>query len=192
MARTKPKQPAQRESVPETNLREEQASEQRAREESEDVPVESMEDVVAIGEESDLGELLCDMIILDQDAIEAYSAAAERIEAEEIKARLLEFRGDHERHVRDLTDIVQGMNLTAPEAPTVNREVAQASMIMAKMGGDRGILMGLKATEEQTNFAYDHAVKHPDLKDDIRSVLELNLSDERRHRDYIIEQLAQF
>lgn len=172
--------------------REEQlgGAEEPARAGGEDVSLESMEDVIAIGEESELGELLCDMIVLDQDAIEAYTAAAERIEDASICERLDEFRADHERHVRDLSEIVRDMGMTAPEAPEVNREVARVAIIMSKMGGDHGILMGLKSTEDQTNFAYEHAVKHADITDEVRSVLELNLSDEQRHRAWIEDQLG--
>jgi uncharacterized protein (TIGR02284 family) len=199
MARTKPKRAGKSDTGATAGqqagfegAREQEArAEEQGREENEDVELESLEDVVAIGEESDLGELLCDMIVLDLDAIESYSAAIDRVDDESICAKLSEFRGDHERHVNDLSELVQGMGFTAPEAPAVNREVAKVAMIMGKMGGDRGILTSLKAMEDQTNFAYDHALQHPELEDEVRSVLELNLSDERRHRDWIVEQLAQ-
>lgn len=203
MARTKPKQagkgdagatgsePTRFEGAGAHEQEQEQAAAEQAREENEDVELESLEDVVAIGEESDLGELLCDMIVLDLDAIESYSAAIDRVDDESIRSKLGEFRGDHERHVNDLSELVRGMGFTAPEAPAVNREVAKVAMIMGKMGGDRGVLTSLKAMEDQTNFAYGHALEHPELEDEVRSVLELNLSDERRHRDWIVEQLAE-
>lgn len=170
--------------------RQEERAAQEAARAQEQVKLERLDDVVAIGEERDLGELLCDMIVLDLDAIEAYRNAAEGIEDASFRERLNEFRGDHERHVRDLSEVVQRMGLTPPEEPDVNRQVARIAAIMSKMGGDRGVLMGLKSMEDQTNFAYEHAVKNASLSDELRSVLELNFSDEQRHLAWIAEQLG--
>lgn len=193
MARTKPRRGRQEQrsgEAAEASTRQEERAPQEAARAQGQARIERLDDVVAIGEERDLGELLCDMIVLDLDAIEAYRNAADGIEDASLRERLDEFRGDHERHVRDLSEVVQRMGLTPPEEPDVNRQVAHVAAIMSKMGGDRGVLVGLKSMEDQTNFAYEHAVKNGSLSDEVRSVLELNFSDEQRHLAWIVEQLG--
>ncbi len=57
--------------------------------------------------------------------------------------------------------------------------------------GDRVVLAAMKTNEDDTNTAYERAVAHPAVTPDVLTVLEQNLSDERRHRDWIEKRIAE-
>jgi len=56
--------------------------------------------------------------------------------------------------------------------------------------GDRAILEAMKSNEDTTNREYEKATARTDLPDDLRAVLNKNLADERRHREYILQRLG--
>jgi len=55
---------------------------------------------------------LQDLIALNYDAIEAYQATVERLDDEESKMRLAEFKADHERHTKNLGAHLSAMGET--------------------------------------------------------------------------------
>ena len=59
------------------------------------------------GKESALIDMLNNLIYLDFDAIEAYSAAIDRLDDITSKEQLRQFMGDHERHTQELNAIVR-------------------------------------------------------------------------------------
>ena len=50
---------------------------------------------------------LNDLLQLDHDAVQAYSLAIKGIRNPEHRETLTRFRGDHERHVRELTELIR-------------------------------------------------------------------------------------
>ena len=50
---------------------------------------------------------LNDLLALDHDAIEAYSLAIGRVSRAEYREALAGFRGDHQRHVEQLTELIR-------------------------------------------------------------------------------------
>src|SRR5690606_7479656 len=62
-----------------------------------------------VGTEDNAVEMLEHLMALDYDAIEAYSAAIERLENQQWKAQLATFRSDHERHVHELAPIIRSL-----------------------------------------------------------------------------------
>jgi uncharacterized protein (TIGR02284 family) len=143
------------------------------------------------GKEVDVTKMVCDLIELDYDAIEAYRAAIDRLEDFMVQQQLRAFLADHERHVRDLTTFVEGIGGTAPSKGDIKRVLTKGKVIIAQIVGDRGILMAMKSNEDDTNQAYEQAVRRHDLPPDLRELLQRNLSDERRHRAWIEDRLAQ-
>lgn len=137
----------------------------------------------------DLTSLLSNLIQLDYDAVAAYEAAIDRLEDATAKTRLAEFRGDHERHTRDLSMLVRDLGGSPPTSGDFKAILTQGKVALGALMGDKPILQAMKSNEDQTNQAYEEAVKHPELSAETRSLLEANLADERRHRAWIEEHL---
>lgn len=135
---------------------------------------------------------LCDLIQLDRDAVEAYEAAINRIDAANFRARLSDFKVDHERHITDLSAIVRQNGKTPPTEGDFKRFLTQGKVVLGDLIGNRGILRAMLSNEKDTNQQYEEAIADPMLAThpEARAVLERNLADERRHKAWIEAQLG--
>jgi len=131
---------------------------------------------------------LNDLIKLDVDAVRAYDQALEACTIDEVVARLTDFRADHDRHIRDLSEQVRALG----GEPDVRRDwkgflIEGFTAIAAQ--GDHSALLAMRGNEELTNRTYRSALDMVDLSPEVRSVLERNYSDEQRHLEWIKGQL---
>jgi len=138
-----------------------------------------------VGTQRELSTLLNALIELDLDAIEAYRVAVERLSDANDKAQLASFMADHERHVRELRPFVEQMGVKPADSPDIKSVLTRGKVQIGSLFGDRAILRAMKTNEDDTNRAYERATARQDLPAVMREVLQRNLSDERRHGEYI-------
>ena len=144
--------------------------------------------VTTIGTETDVGELIRDLIALDYDAIAAYDAAIERLDDAGYKEALASFRDDHQRHTQNLAPFLGGDDV--PHGGDSKQILTSGKVMMANLFGDKAILEAMRTNENDTNTAYERAVNHDDLTMEMHRVLEQNLSDERRHCAWILDTIG--
>lgn len=145
-----------------------------------------------VGREKDLVKLLNDLIELDLDAVEAYRTAIDKLENVGDKAQLGLFMNDHQRHVRELQQLVVGMGANPASSADVKAVLTKGKVALGGIFGDRAILLAMKTNEDDTNTAYERAAARDDLPIHFREVIVRNLGDEHRHRLYIENRLATF
>ncbi|MCC2656891.1 MAG: ferritin-like protein [Panacagrimonas sp.] len=132
---------------------------------------------------------LNELIELDHDAIEAYRAAIDRLESPDFKSALTAYCADHERHTRNLSDVVRRLGGTPASGPDMKKFLTKGKVVLADLvGGDHAILTAMRMNEEVTNKAYEAAL-NVDMDPEARAVVASNLEDERRHRAWIQSQL---
>lgn len=129
-------------------------------------------------------EEITGLILLDMAAAEAYRVAIGVCKTPEIKKQLEAFRGDHERHVRELLDAL-GAGLPE-EADERGQCIRQYTELSARE--DRTALVAMRGNEELTNDAYASALAS-DLPAEVRRLVEANWQDERRHIRWINEEI---
>jgi uncharacterized protein (TIGR02284 family) len=134
---------------------------------------------------------LNDLIELDFDAIEAYAAAIARLSDPEDKSQLGQFMGDHRRHVTDLTSIVEMLGAKAAAKADVKQVLTKGKVVIAGLLGERAVLEAMKSNEDMTNRVYEKATNEHGLPSHVREILERNLADERRHRAWLEQRIAQ-
>lgn len=139
-----------------------------------------------VGKEDTLVELLQDLIELDYDAIKAYEAAIERVENTLYQTKLREFCDDHKRHTTNLAPFLQEMGEDVPYEADAKGILTKGKVVLANIMGDNAIIKAMKTNEDDTNTAYERAVQHKDVTPEIRAVLQSNLEDERRHRQWMV------
>lgn len=133
---------------------------------------------------------LNDLIELDFDAIEAYQAAIERLQSPTYRRKLKEFMTDHQRHTRKLSARVEEFGGAPARGPDLMRYLTKGQVLFAKLiAGDRAILMAMRVNEEVTNRRYELALAVNGMDAETRRLVEENLDDERRHREWISAQL---
>ena|SRR5579871_5809651 len=145
--------------------------------------------VTTVGTESELVDLLMDLIKLDYDAIEAYNSAIQKLKNKSFADQMRVFRDDHERHTKNLRPFVTQLGKKAPTSGDAKSLLTTGKVAMAALLGDKAILMAMKTNEDDTNTAYERATGHAGLTAELRKILSGNLSDERRHRTWIEETM---
>lgn len=132
---------------------------------------------------------LNDLLQLDHDAVQAYNVAIKNLSNESHRETLLRFRGDHERHIEELTRLIRehgGIPIELAHIPTGMFKLAVQKV--GTMGGDREILLAFKANERQSRDKYRKfaSMPHPEH---VREVLERGAADEARHYAWALETL---
>ncbi len=141
-----------------------------------------------VGTDKDITTLLNDLIVLDLDAIEAYEAAIARVSMVD-REHLTRFMEDHQRHVRDLSALVRGFGVEPRSEADYKSILTKGKVVIAGLFDDESVLRAMKSNEDDTNQAYERATQQRGLPEHILAVLRTNLSDERRHRDWIEKRI---
>lgn len=142
-----------------------------------------------IGTEEDATTLIRNLIHLDHDAVDAYAAAIDRLEAAGRKQQLREFKADHERHIEALGRIGTARGIEVPKGGDIKRFLTQGKVAIGELMGDKGILRAMQSNEEDTTTAYDRAAERDDLDAELRAAIDAAQADEHRHKAWIETEL---
>jgi uncharacterized protein (TIGR02284 family) len=138
-----------------------------------------------------ISEVLCDIIALDHDAVDAYDQAIKRIQKDDVaRQELARFKADHERHIRDLAPLVRRLGDEPPTKGDFRRFLTQGRVVLGSLAGDAAILRAMKSNEDATNQKYEASLRTEGLLPETRTILERGLNDERRHRAWLESRLA--
>lgn len=136
----------------------------------------------------DVIEVLNELIRLDRNAIGAYDQAIEACEHAHIKVALTGFRGDHERHVADLSAQVSALGGVPEQTRDLKGKLLEGFTAITSFG-DQSALLAMRGNEELTNRKYESALKE-NLTEEARIVVERNHDDEKRHLAWIKDAVA--
>jgi uncharacterized protein (TIGR02284 family) len=129
-------------------------------------------------------EELNELIRFDFDAVGAYNSAINDIKEVPVRDPLVQFRGDHERHITDLSAIVRRIGGNPVDAPGLKGVVRKTMTKVAGLGGTELTLKAMRSNEEVLNKAYAHHLTL-DFPDDIKEVIRRNYGDEQRHLAWV-------
>jgi uncharacterized protein (TIGR02284 family) len=132
-------------------------------------------------------EELNELIRVDQDAVGAYTEAIDAAHDPQVKDPLTRFRGDHERHVAELSQVVRRLG-GKPAGTDVKGVLRKAMTKIAGLMGEETILKAMKNNEEAINKAYGHHVTM-DFPQDILDLIKRNFDDEKRHLQWVEQAL---
>ena len=130
------------------------------------------------------------LIHLDVDATHAYDQAIKNVDDPLIKDKLIQFQGDHRRHIETLSTKMQELGGTPPK-PTSDFKGFFISGFTAlrSLTGTKGALEAMETNERLTTSKYEKA-SALDLPADIAIIIRANLADEQRHLSFIREALS--
>lgn len=138
-----------------------------------------------VGHQKDFADALYELCELDYDAIKAYDAAIEHIEKVEYKEQLRQFRADHQRHVEEISALLQQHNKKVPTEADAKSILTQGKVFSAKIFGDKALLKAMLSNEVDTNTAYENINEHEDLWPDAKDIVVRGLEDEKRHKAWL-------
>lgn len=144
-----------------------------------------------VGTQTNFNDAVKELIELEYDALEAYEAAINRIENAQYKEKLNEFKGDHLRHIQELSDISRQHQIDVPtKANTVKSLLTQGKVVLGNLFGDEAILKAMLSNEKDTNTAYDRMEHRDDKWLDVRNILDRAFEDEKKHKKWLEEVTA--
>jgi ElaB/YqjD/DUF883 family membrane-anchored ribosome-binding protein len=136
-------------------------------------------------------EGLNDLLQLDHDALGAYDIAIEKLEDRDHADQIAGFRRDHERHVRDLNELITELGGTPANEPHATGPFKQAMQSLGALGGDKGTLIAWRTNELQVRMKYDsYASKANMWPDRVKRVVDANALDEERHYQWVADVLG--
>lgn len=139
-----------------------------------------------VGTESDLRTLIRNFLILEHDAIAAYTATIERLEDPAHRAKISEFRADHERHVSELMTMGARHGAETPTEGDMKEMLTTGKVKIAGLvGGDSAVLKAMSSNENDTISAYESGTANSVIPAGDRPMFERAAADERRHKSYM-------
>jgi uncharacterized protein (TIGR02284 family) len=133
-------------------------------------------------------EELNELIRFDFDAVGAYDEAIAHIHEAVVTEPLTRFRGDHERHIAELSAIVRRIGGKPVDKADFKGIVRKTMTKIAGAIGTEAALMAMKSNEDALNKAYAHHATM-DFPKDILDVVQRNYADEQRHLAWIEQAL---
>ena len=141
--------------------------------------------VTAVGIQSEVLKAFKELCELDYDAVEAYNKAIEKIENTDYKAKLTEFKHDHQRHIQEITKALIQQGEEAPKGPSAKQWLTKGKVVLADLIGDKTILAAMLTNEMDTNTAYERMTKRDDLWAGAAAIVQAGFADEKRHKAWI-------
>ncbi len=144
-----------------------------------------------VGIQNNFADALKELVELDYAAIEAYETAIERLKEPTYQQKLTTFKQAHERHVKELSEVLSRNNEEVPTGPHKGKElIAKGKVILANLIGDETILRAMKSNEIDTNTAYERMNDRDDIWDEAKEILRRGLQDERIHKDWLEKTIS--
>ncbi|MBD3345190.1 MAG: DUF2383 domain-containing protein [Chitinivibrionales bacterium] len=143
-------------------------------------------------EKNQIIDTLKSLMQLDVDASHAYDQAIKRVDESDadIKSQLEVYQGDHDRHVERLADLIRQQGEEPPKvSPDLSGFLIEGFTALRSMMGTDGALKAMEGNEKLTNKKYSNA-HGLDLPQEIKTVIDENYDDEKRHLQYIQEKLS--
>ncbi len=141
--------------------------------------------VTMVGKQTHFTNALQELLELDYDAIEAYEMAINKIENNQFKSKLNDFKMDHQGHIIKISAILRKHDAKVPTTPSAKQWLAKGKVFLGGLIGDNAILLAMLTNEEDTNEAYERILNRPDLWPDAAAFVEKGLQDEKRHKSWL-------
>jgi hypothetical protein len=141
--------------------------------------------VTTVGTESTYEKLVQNLLILEHDAIAAYVSTIEKLEDPAAKAKIAEFKADHDSHVTELTRLAHAIGVEAPKEGDLKEYLTTGKVALASIIGDRAIVKAMSTNEIETKMAYDHAAKNDAATAEARALFQKAFADEARHKEWM-------
>lgn len=136
-------------------------------------------------------EGLNDLLQLDHDAIGAYQIAMEKLHDRDHADQIAGFRRDHERHIRELNELIAELGGTPKNHPHATGPFKLALQSLGGLAGDKGVLMAFRTNELAVRTKYDsYASRANHWPTSIKRVIDACALDEERHFRWVSDVLG--
>jgi rubrerythrin len=136
-------------------------------------------------------EGLNDLLQLDHDAVGAYQIAMEKLKDRDHADQIAGFRRDHERHIRELNELISELGGTPSNHPHATGPFKLALQSLGALAGDTGVLLAFRANELLVRTKYDsYASRANHWPTHIKRIIDACALDEERHFSWVSRVLG--
>jgi rubrerythrin len=136
-------------------------------------------------------EGLNDLLQLDHDAVGAYQIAMEKLHDRDQADQIAGFRRDHERHIRELNELIADLGGTPKNHPHATGPFKLAIQSLGALAGDKGVLMAFRSNELLVRAKYDsYAARANHWPTHIKRIIDACALDEERHYSWVSRVLG--
>jgi rubrerythrin len=136
-------------------------------------------------------EGLNDLLQLDHDAVGAYQIAMEKLHDRDHADQIAGFRRDHERHIRELNELIADLGGTPKNHPHATGPFKLALQSLGGLAGDKGVLMAFRTNELAVRSKYDsYASRANAWPTNIKRLIDACALDEERHFRWVSDVLG--
>lgn len=147
--------------------------------------------VTLVGTQANFVDSVIELLELDFAAVEAYETAINKLDNEDYKNHLKGFKSDHERHIKELSDLLRKHGEKVPQDLSSTKQwLTTGKVALANLIGDNAILRAMLSNEGDTNTAYERMNERNDVWPDALEALRRGLDDERRHKQWLEDTLG--
>lgn len=133
---------------------------------------------------------LNDLLQLDHDAVQAYTAAIDVVRSDRYREALVQHRADHKRHIEELSALIRARGGLPTELPHPTAPLKLVVQALGAAPGDNTLLLAFKAVEGQVRDKYRRFAQNS-YPDDVREVVRNAADDEVRHYQWAEESLRE-
>src|SRR6185503_17895674 len=120
----------------------------------------------------------------------AYDVAIEKLEDRDHADQIAGYRRDHERHVRELNELIARLGGTPDNHPHATGPFKTALQALGGLAGDKGLLMAFRTNELAVRTKYDaYASKAMLWPPDVKRTIDGAALDEERHYAWVADVL---
>jgi rubrerythrin len=135
---------------------------------------------------------LNDLLQFDHDAVGAYQIAIEKLHDRDHADQIAGFRRDHERHIRELNELIAELGGTPKNHPHATGPFKLALQSLGSLAGDKGVLMAFRTNELAVRTKYDsYAAKAIHWPARLKRTIDAFALDEERHFRWVSDLLHQ-
>jgi rubrerythrin len=123
--------------------------------------------------------------------VQAYTLAEKALRSDEHREAIVRFRGDHERHIEELTRLIEHRGGRAAPLPHLSSSPFKlAAQGLGDLGSDTAVLLAFKSNERLSRDKYQRAA-NAGYPADVQTVVQRAADDESAHYIWAQETLEQ-
>lgn len=141
--------------------------------------------ITKVGLQGQFSDALKELLELEYETVESYDVAISKIDKHSYKDKLLEFAGDHLRHIQEISEVLDAHDEDMPNGPGAKQWLTKGKVAIASLIGDSSIITAVHSNELDTNKAYERLHSRGDAWEDAKDLVARALKDQKRHTKWL-------
>lgn len=143
--------------------------------------------------ENDFASTFKELVNLDQNAVEAYEMAINRLKNDAYKSEFVKFKEEHQQHIEAIITILKNHGISEHFNSSIGKKqlLPKGKAVITNLTRDNSILLAIISNEidiiDAYSFVYSKASRWKDTEDILKHIID----DEKRHKTWLENIMVQ-